>query len=175
MSFPTITVKYWDSIGKDARTHLSLFALTFLLLLSACTPVEQGKMEGSMDHDSMEGMESMEMENSSDAMRVAIIPAPEGPNGEYLTIELTDMEGSPITDAMVSLEGNMNHAGMVPVTTDGVADDADGEVDGRYQVPFEFNMSGDWIVTISAMMADGTMEMQDVMVSVNSEKVEVHQ
>ena len=72
--------------------------------------------------------------------------APEGKEGTYLIVHLVDAGGAAITDADVALEGNMTHAGMVPVVTDAVADDADGEADGHYQVPFVFTMLGDWIV-----------------------------
>jgi hypothetical protein len=130
-----------------------------------------------MDHADMEmnggDMASDEMQNSA-AIQVTLLPAPEGPSGEYLTVQLADAEGAPITDAMVSLEGNMNHAGMVPVITEGVADDADGASDGVYQVPFAFTMNGDWIITVIAELADGSTERQDVNLTVTEENVEVN-
>lgn len=88
----------------------------------------------------------------------------------YLAVELTGDNGQPITNAQVSLEGNMNHAGMVPVLTDPVADGDDGAVDGVYQVPFEFTMLGDWIITISASVDGNTIE-RNVDLSVTSEGV----
>ncbi len=71
---------------------------------------------------------------------------------DSLSVRLTDDAGQPITDAEVSLEGNMNHAGMVPVLAGPVADADDGSADGVYQVPFQFTMFGDWIVTASAVV-----------------------
>ena len=164
---PTTELKFL----RNSRSSFASLALVAILLLAACKPTQQD----GMDHENMEDgeMAMAGMENSSEAMMVTLVPAPEGQDGEYLSVELMDMDGAPITDAMVSLEGNMNHAGMVPVVADGVADDADGAADGVYQVPFEFSMGGDWIITVSAMMTDGSMEMQDVMVSVSEGAVEV--
>lgn len=75
---------------------------------------------------------------------------------EKLVVILTNADGTPMTDATVEVEGNMNHAGMVPVLTDPVGDDADGSADGRYTFPFVFNMLGDWIITVKVDQADGS-------------------
>lgn len=104
---------------------------------------------------------------------MTLVPAPEGAAGEHLTVVLTDEENQPITDASVSLEGNMNHAGMAPVFTDEVHDADDGAADGRYRAPFRFTMLGDWIVTVSVQLADGTTAQQDVALTVTSEAVRV--
>jgi len=133
---------------------------------------ESDEMDG-MEHENMEQAGETGAGHSSEAIQVELTPAPEGPGGEYLTVMLTDADGAPITDATVSLEGNMNHAGMVPVITDGVTDEADGAEDGAYQAPFGFTMNGDWIITISAEMPDGSVEQQDVNLTVTDEAVEV--
>jgi copper(I)-binding protein len=73
-----------------------------------------------------------------------------------LVVVLTDASGAPITDATVAVEGNMNHAGMIPVLADPTADDADGNADGRYHLPFTFTMLGDWIITVTVTQADGS-------------------
>lgn len=104
---------------------------------------------------------------------VTLAPAPEGPSGQFLTVTLTDKAGAAITDARVGLEGNMNHAGMVPVLADPVADDADGSPDGVYTVPFAFTMRGDWIVTVAVDLADGTSFTQDIDLSVTGDEVRV--
>ena len=97
------------------------------------------------------------------------------PAGGQLAVAVTDAGGAPITDATVSLEGNMNHAGMAPVMTDGVADDADGAADGVYHLPFEFTMNGDWIITVSAKLADGATETHDIDLTVTGDDVQIHQ
>ncbi len=131
--------------------HLShlLFTILFLFLLTAC-----GSSTPTSD------------------LTVTLQPAPEGRNGTFLTINLTDPAGKPVTDASVSLEGNMNHAGMAPVLGDGVKDDADGALDGSYQVPFAFDMAGDWIVAV-AIERNGTTETKDINVVVDESDVKV--
>ena len=89
-------------------------------------------------------------------LNIAILNPSTGQDTTYLVVELTGTDGAPITDATVALEGDMNHAGMVPVISDPVQDDADGSADGRYHVPFSFSMLGDWILTVNVTLADGT-------------------
>jgi hypothetical protein len=112
--------------------------------------------------------------NASD-VQVTLIPASEAVNGQTLTVQLAGADGKPITDATVSLEGNMSHAGMVPVITEGVKDDADGAADGRYQVPFAFTMLGDWIITVSIQQADGSTTQQDIDVTVGEQEITVRE
>jgi hypothetical protein len=57
----------------------------------------------------------------------------------------------------------MNHAGMVPVLGSGQTD-----ADGLVRVPFEWTMGGDWIVTITAALSDGTSASQTFDFSVAS-------
>ena len=93
-------------------------------------------------------------------VQVTLEPAPAGE--AYLIAVVNDADGAPITDATVALEGNMNHAGMVPVLSEPVRDDADGTADGRYRVPFEFTMLGDWIMSVTVTKADGSEAKTDI-------------
>jgi hypothetical protein len=106
-------------------------------------------------------------------LQITLIPAPEGFAGAYLTAQIADATGAPVTDASVKLEGNMNHAGMAPVFSEAVIDDADGAVDGSYRVPFAFTMLGDWIITVSVERPDGTKATQNIDVIVGGAAVEV--
>jgi hypothetical protein len=106
-------------------------------------------------------------------LQITLTPAPEGAAGTYLTVHVADPQGQPVTDATVALEGNMNHAGMAPVITEGVQDQADGAVDGVYRVPFGFTMLGDWIITVSVTRPDGTETEQNINVTVSDGMVEV--
>ncbi len=85
--------------------------------------------------------QSIEEDNST--VQIALQPMP---LEETLVVLLTDADGAPMTDATVAVEGNMNHAGMIPVLADPVADDADGDADGHYHLPFTFTMLGDRII-----------------------------
>lgn len=128
-----------------------VIAIAFTCLAAACTSRNQGT------------------ENPN--LNIAIRPAPEGANGDYLMVMLRDANDQPILDAIVALEGNMNHAGMAPVIADGVRDDADGSRDGNYHVPFRFTMMGDWIITVMVTLADGTTSEQNIEMTVGADGV----
>ena len=54
--------------------------------------------------------------------------------------------GKPFETRVLTIEGNMTHAGMGTVAASAVSLGG-----GRYRVKnFDFNMSGDWILTVSA-------------------------
>lgn len=72
-----------------------------------------------------------------------------------LVVTLTDAAGQPIADAQVSVRGDMTHAGMVPVLGEGQP-----QGDGRYRVPFEWTMSGDWFVEVTAVLPNGVTARQ---------------
>lgn len=56
-------------------------------------------------------------------------------------------DGKPFETQSLSIEGNMTHAGMGTVSSSAVPLGG-----GRYGVKnFDFNMSGDWILTVSAV------------------------
>lgn len=105
-------------------------------------------------------------------LQIAIQPAPEGARGQYLTVSLADAAGAPITDAEIALEGNMNHAGMVPVQSETVADDADGAADGSYRVPFAFTMLGDWIITVQVTRPDAGSLSHNIELTVTGDGVQ---
>ncbi len=95
-------------------------------------------------------------DDSATAAGLAVTLIPDGSYpGESLVVELRDKSGQPVTDVTVSVEGNMNHAGMVPVLTETVLDGADGREDGRYTLPFQFTMLGDWVITVRVTPRDG--------------------
>jgi hypothetical protein len=108
-------------------------------------------------------------QSGQEAMQITLLAAED----DALTVQLADAAGEPITDATVSLEGNMNHAGMVPVFADGVTDEADGAADGVYQVPFQFTMMGDWIITVKVARADGSQTTDDVEQTVSDGNIQV--
>ena len=106
-------------------------------------------------------------------LHVTLVPATEGVQGDHLVVEIVNADGLPVTDVTVSLEGNMTHAGMVPVLTESVWDGADGSEDGRYHVPFQFTMLGDWIVSVKIENRDGDHFSQDVDVTATDTAVVV--
>jgi YtkA-like len=73
-----------------------------------------------------------------------IIP-PSGIGKTSLVFKL-EKDENPITDAIVSVENTMTHAGMIPVTRP-----AQEIGNGKYQVQqLEFQMAGDYVLTMTA-------------------------
>jgi hypothetical protein len=104
-------------------------------------------------------------------LQVTLEPPTTGQAEPQLTIQVADSQGQPVTDARVTVEGNMTHAGMAPVISDAVTDDADGAADGRYRVPFQFTMLGDWVLTITIQQAGGSASEQNIEVIVSDQSV----
>jgi hypothetical protein len=67
-----------------------------------------------------------------------------------MVVTLANPTGQPINNARIDIEGNMTHAGMTPVFAQAKA----GQ-NGRYVVPFEWTMGGDWVVTVKVTLPDG--------------------
>lgn len=68
-------------------------------------------------------------------------------------VALLDSAGAPVEGAAIEVRGDMNHAGMMPVIST-----ATNEGDGVYFADFEWTMAGDWIVTVTATLADGRVK-----------------
>lgn len=97
------------------------------------------------------------------AVQITLLP---GATADSLQVQLHNPDHTPLTDATVTLEGNMNHAGMAPIMGKPVHDSDDGASDGVYLIPFQFSMLGDWIITVQVDLADGTQATKDVNVTV---------
>lgn len=80
-----------------------------------------------------------------------VSPEPPITGDATLVITLTDKDGQPVRNAMLEVRGDMTHAGMQPVSA--VAEES--RPDGIYRVPFQWSMSGDWIVTVNVTLPDG--------------------
>jgi hypothetical protein len=77
--------------------------------------------------------------------------SPQSPRVGQVTIalRLTDAAGTPVTGALMKLEGNMSHAGMVPVFSEAK------EIEpGRYLTTLELSMAGDWHVLVTVTLPD---------------------
>ena len=107
---------------------------------------------------------------TNSGLSVQLTPAPEGRGGTYLSVKLSDVDGKAVTDAKVSLEGNMTHPGMAPILADSVSDDADGAADGTYKVPFAVNKAGDWVICVT-IDRNGVNETKEFPVNVGETAV----
>lgn len=95
-----------------------------------------------------------ESEGSDDGLQVTLEVTPQPPaiGPAQLVITIEDDAGEPVSGASLELEGNMSHAGMQPVFVEASEDGP-----GRYvSEGFEFTMGGDWIITISGTLVDGS-------------------
>jgi hypothetical protein len=96
--------------------------------------------------------ESRNASSSDVQMTLTAIPFPAAVGQSRLVIHVADPAGQPISDAALSVKGDMTHAGMVPM----LADVQGGDDEGYYNIPFEWTMAGDWVVTVEATFKDGT-------------------
>jgi uncharacterized protein (DUF2141 family) len=64
-----------------------------------------------------------------------------------------EFQNKPLTEAVVTIRGDMTHAGMSPVQAKARELGA-----GRYAVSnFAFSMAGDWVLSVSAIKGDQTL------------------
>ncbi len=76
-------------------------------------------------------------------------PSPPRTGPVRVTVALRSGD-APLAGAEVRLEGNMNHAGMVPELAT-----AEETEPGRYAADMEFTMGGDWFFVVTATGPDG--------------------
>ena len=106
------------------------FALLLILVLSGCG-------RGAKDLPDVE-------------VELVIEPQPPQIGPATITARLAGTDGQAIQGADVELEGNMSHAGMVPVI--GQAEEV---APGSYRAEMEFTMGGDWFILVRAKLPDG--------------------
>jgi hypothetical protein len=82
---------------------------------------------------------------------LSAVPFPAVVGQSRLVIRVQDRAGRPLDDAALAIRGDMTHAGMAPI----LAEVQGGGEDGYYNVPFEWTMGGDWVVTVEVTLADG--------------------
>lgn len=78
-----------------------------------------------------------------------ISPQPVRVGQVTITLRLTDAAGTPVSGALLKLEGNMSHAGMAPVFAEAKETEA-----GHYRSTLELSMAGDWHVLVFVTLPD---------------------
>jgi hypothetical protein len=96
--------------------------------------------------------ESRQESPESVQINLTTVPYPPILGKSRLVIQITDNEGIAVNDAELDIKGDMTHAGMVPI----LAQTVGGGEDGFYNVPIEWEMGGDWVVSVRATLPDGT-------------------
>lgn len=77
-------------------------------------------------------------------------PAAPSQGAGVVMITVKDKAGQPVEGARVSIEANMNHAGMTPEN----AEASTGE-GGLYRLPLTWTMGGAWYVDAKITLSDG--------------------
>ncbi len=124
-----------------------LLATLFLVALSGCRQSQQAATHQA----------NVQIELTTE-------PAPPQTGEGLLLITIANPDGSPADVARVEVRGDMNHAGMQPVFS-GV----DLAEDGVYRVPFQWTMGGDWLLDVTALLADDTSASQRFEIAVESQ------
>jgi len=129
-----------------AENYFRIIVIGLLIILApACGRIQTGQ-----------GQDSAEI-----SIELTVEPAQPAVGPSQLIITLTDQTGQPIDNAALEIEGNMTHAGMVPVFAQ-----ATGGENGRYTVPFAWTMGGDWSVTVEVSLEDGRIISREFPVTV---------
>ena len=92
---------------------------------------------------------------------VQVDPDPPAHGDAALLVTVTRADGV-LANAPVAVRGDMNHAGMRPVLANAVTD-----ADGKANIPFTWSMGGDWIVTVTVTLPDGSEVSQEFNFTVN--------
>ena len=119
------------------KIRILLLMLVPMLILAACRQTNEPTAEGL-------------------TIETVVSPEPLMMGDATMIVTVTDSDGNPVDGATINLNANMSHAGMVPV----IAETNESE-DGVYEIPFEWTMGGDWIVTIEVTLANGETASQE--------------
>jgi hypothetical protein len=89
-------------------------------------------------------------------IQAEITPQPVVVGPATVTVRLKDAQGGPLTNARLTVEGDMSHPGMRPVFAE-----AKEVSRGRYQAQLQFEMAGDWVLLLHIKLPGGqTIERQ---------------
>jgi hypothetical protein len=83
-------------------------------------------------------------------VNLTLHPSPPQVGSADVTVTLADAQDKPLEKAKVRLEGNMNHAGMVPTFAD-----LEEIEPGTYRGTLQFTMGGDWFILATVTLPDG--------------------
>ncbi|MCY4526529.1 MAG: FixH family protein, partial [Anaerolineaceae bacterium] len=95
-------------------------------------------------------------------INLRILPTVSSVGEAEFLIDISDADGRAVSPERVDVRGDMDHAGMQPV----LRDDVQGS-NGKYRLPFEWTMAGDWTVTVKLTFADDSSLEETFEVSVN--------
>jgi len=99
-------------------------------------------------------------------LSLAVSPTPPTPGPTRIIVTVTDSLGSPLSDATVSVEGRSDEGRDGPRKIEQAVE----ERPGRYVLPsFDFDVGGEWLLTVTARTEAGISQTRDFRVSVFGE------
>lgn len=128
---------------RSSRNALYIQSRAFLLTGSLL--IVLGMLGGCGRNDSA----SQETQDTYQ-VRFATEPASPLTGDGTIIVTVKDESGLPVDGARLSIEANMNHAGMVPVYAD-----ATGSQSGVYRLPLTWTMGGAWYVDVKITTTGG--------------------
>lgn len=96
------------------------------------------------------GCSSASRDDLDGRVQLTLDPSPPVVGIAEASLTLVTDDGRPIEGADIRLEGNMNHAGMVPTFAD-----LEEVRPGAYSGQIEFTMGGDWFILVTATTPEG--------------------
>ncbi|MDX1412737.1 MAG: FixH family protein [Candidatus Promineifilaceae bacterium] len=113
--------------------------------------------------------ESRQTSLKNSQINLTTVPYPPILGESRLVIQILDIDGTPVDNAQLDIKGDMTHAGMVPI----LAELDGGGEEGYYNVPIEWTMGGDWIISVRATLPDGstTEERFDLRVTMGEDEL----
>jgi hypothetical protein len=96
--------------------------------------------------------EAQDTASSVAQLQLTVSPQPPAVGSAQVDVTMTLPNGTPVTGARLQIRGDMNMAGMQPVLAD-----LKDLGNGHYQATdFSFTMAGDWVLTVTGGLPDGT-------------------
>ena len=133
----------------------------WIVTVTAQLPDNGGEVSESFDFfvEAISSESIINRPTSTSVSSVNIAYQPDRDPAKYgdavVTIILTGTDGTPITDAGIVVTGDMGHVGMMPSSGTG-----EHVGSGQYRVPMRWTMVGEWIVTVSVTLSDGSTAEQ---------------
>ena len=84
-------------------------------------------------------------------------------NETEFIFHLKNKKNKPIENALINVEANMNHPGMIPIYTK-----ANYLSNGIYRFNLKLNMHGDWILFLTIIRTDGTIVKKEILFKTES-------
>ncbi len=147
---------------------IALLLCLVLILIAGCrqettapTSVPAGESDsgGNVPNEA-----TLEAARNEISISLGVMPAPIEVGESTLLIAVTNGFIDPLPVSRITVRGDMNHAGMVPV----IVESTEGE-SGQFELPFEWTMGGDWIVEVTAELTDGRSHTQTFEFSVGGD------